>query len=218
MTLAMLIVLLGLGTWQVQRLHWKQDVLARIARAEANAPVPLSADPIPYSKVIAEGRLRSDLAVLFGAEVRETPAGPKMGAHLIVPLEREGGRTLLVDRGWVPLAPTAPLDLPAETVRLTGFMHPPETRSWFSAANDVAGRHFYTLDPSVISAALRLPDTAPFVLVVLGPALASRWPEPAHHLPRPPNNHLAYVITWYGLAGALVVIFLIWARKGSPHA
>lgn len=218
MTIAMLIVLIGLGTWQVQRLHWKRDVIARIAHAEANAPIPLTSDPQPYAKVLAEGRLRGDLTVLFGAEVRETPTGPKMGAHLIVPLERDGAPPLLVDRGWVPLAPTAPLDIPAAPVSLTGFVRPPEEPGWFSAADNVAERHFYTLDPSAIAAALRLKNAEPYVLVALGPKPPSLWPEPAHHLPQPPNNHLSYVITWYGLATALVVIFLVYARKGVQNA
>jgi surfeit locus 1 family protein len=217
MTVVMLIVLLGLGTWQIRRLHWKQDVIARIALAEASDPIPLPPDPDQYSKVMVEGRLRGDLAVLYGAEVRETSTGPKMGGHMIVPMEREGKPDLLIDRGWVPLAPTAPLDLPAEPVRLTGFVHPPDAAGWFSARDNVAERHFYTLDPAAIAAALRLPDTAPFFLVALGDAPASLWPDPARHLPRPPNNHLAYVVTWYGLAGAQIVIFLIWIRKGSSH-
>ena len=217
MTLVMLVVLLGLGTWQVRRLHWKEDVLARIAHAEVNAPVPLPPDPHPFEKVLVAGRLRPELSALYGAEVRETPIGPKMGAHLIVPLERAGAPPLLVDRGWVPLAPNAPLDLPTEPVSLTGFVRPAETAGWYSATDDLAVRHFYTLDPAAIGGALRLVDTAPFVLVVLGTAPASLWPDPARHLPRPANNHLAYVVTWYGLAGTLVVIFLIWARKGSKH-
>ncbi len=217
MTFAMLTVLLSLGTWQIRRLHWKQDIMARIALAEASNPIPLPPEPNQYGKVVVEGRLRGDLAVLYGAEVRETPTGPKMGGHLIVPMEREGKPLLLVDRGWVPLAPTAPLDLPAESVRLTGFVHPPDAAGWFSAHDNVAERHFYTLDPAAIAAALHLPDTSPFILVALGDAPALRWPDPARHLPRPSNNHLAYVVTWYGLAGALIVIFLIWVRKGSTY-
>ena len=218
MTIAMLIVLIGLGSWQVQRLHWKQDVIGRLTRAEANAPIPLTADPASYAKVMAAGRLRGDLNVLVGAEVRNTPAGPKMGAHLIVPLERDNAPTLLVDRGWVPLAPSKPLDQPSDPVSLTGFVHPSDKPGWFSATDNQAERHFYTLNPAAIAAALRLTNVEPYVLVVLGPKPASLWPEPAQHLPRPPNNHLAYVITWYGLAAALVVIFWVYARKGASHA
>ena len=218
MTLVMLAGLLGLGTWQLQRLHWKRDVIAHIALAEANPPIPIPLAPPPYAKVVAEGRLLTEHAMRYGAEVRDTPAGPKMGAHLIVPLERAGQPLLLVDRGWVPLAPNTPLDLPTGTIGITGFVHPRDIAGWFSATDNLAERHFYTLDPTAMAAALRLPRVEPFVLVAIGPAPASRWPEPARHLPRPPNNHLAYVITWYGLAAALAVIFLVYARKGAPHA
>lgn len=218
MTCVMLIALIGLGTWQVQRLRWKTDVIDRITRAERDPPIPLTADPMPYAKVVAQGRLRGDLAVLYGAEVRETPAGPKMGARLIVPLERAGMPPLLIDRGWVPLAPTKPLDLPTGPVSVTGFVHPPEFAGWFSATDNLAERHFYTLNPVAIAAALRLPAAEPFVLVALGPAPAALWPEPAHRLPHPPNNHLAYVVTWYGLAATLVVIFVVYARKGARNA
>ena len=214
----MLIVLIGLGSWQVQRLHWKQDAIARIAHAEANAPMPLTADPAPYSKVVVQGHLREDLAVQYGAEVRETPSGPKMGAHTIVPLEREHAPPLLVDLGWVPLMPNAALERPDNPVSLTGYVHPPEARGWFSATDNAVERRFYTLDPPAIAAALRLAKTEPFVLIALGPKPASLWPEPAHRLPRPSNNHLSYAITWYGLAAALVVVFLVYARKGAPHA
>lgn len=217
-TIAMLIVLIGLGTWQVQRLHWKDGILADIARAEVAPPIPLGTQPSPFTKVIVEGRFRTDLTALYGAEVRETPAGPKMGAHLLVPLERPGAPLLLVDRGWAPLAPTGPLDLPAEPVSLTGYVLPPETPGWFSATDNQAERHFYTLNPAAIGAALRLERMEPFVLVVLGPRPATLWPEPAQRLPRPPNNHLSYVMTWYGLAAALLVIFTIYARKGLKHA
>ncbi|MBN8904164.1 MAG: SURF1 family protein, partial [Rhodospirillales bacterium] len=72
---------------------------------------------------------------------------------------------------------------------------------------------FYTLDPAAIGRALGLPTVAPYTIVALGDTPPQRWPDPAKHLPRPPNNHLSYAITWYGLAAALVVIFILWARK-----
>jgi surfeit locus 1 family protein len=53
----------------------------------------------------------------------------------------------------------------------------------------------------------------PFTLIALGSPSPKSYPIPAQHLPRPPNNHLSYAITWYGLALALIVIFIVWARK-----
>ena len=83
----------------------------------------------------------------------------------------------------------------------------------FSATDDPATRQFYTLDPAAIGAALGLPPSRRSSWWRWGPAPPERYPDPARHLPRPPNNHLSYAITWYGLAVALVVIFVLWARK-----
>lgn len=213
MTLLMFLVLIGLGTWQVHRLAWKEAILAQIAHAEAGPPVPLPPSPDPFLKVAITGRLLHDKQALFGADVRDTMAGPDLGALLIEPLQRPGADPILVDRGWVPLKNTRPIAMPDGSVTIAGYIHPGDTPGWFAAHDDIAGRHFYTLDPQVIGAALGLSHVAPFILIALGPPPPEGLPIPADHLPQPPNNHLQYAITWYGLAGALVVIFIIWARK-----
>ncbi len=98
-----------------------------------------------------------------------------------------------------------------------GYVRPPERRSWFSAADDPARHRFFSLDPAAIAAALGVGPVLNLTLV----ALASR-PEagavnttdlqPATHLPRPPNDHFAYAVTWFSLAVVLVVMFGIWLR------
>jgi surfeit locus 1 family protein len=213
MAAAMLAVLLGLGTWQVQRLHWKRGLLAQIARAEAAPAVLLPAEPEPFTKVQLTGRLRDDLAASYGAEVRDTSTGPLLGAQLIVPLERADGGAVLVDRGWVPESRPRAIAKPSGEVTLEGYVRPGDTAGLFSATDNLATRQFYTLDPVAIGAALGLHRVAPYVLVAMGPAPPERFPDPARHLPQPPNNHLSYAITWYGLAVALVVIFVLWARE-----
>ncbi|MGE0223453.1 MAG: SURF1 family protein [Acetobacteraceae bacterium] len=212
--LAMLAVLLALGTWQVERLQWKQEILRQVAESERNPPVPLSDNPQPFAKVAVTGRFHPELSALYAADVRETASGPQMGARLIVPLERGGAEPpVLVDRGWVPVRRTEPIDQPEGIVTVEGYVRPGDTASWFSAMDDVPGRHFYTLDPNRIGSALGLPGVAPFVVVAMGPERRGELPIPAQALPRPPNNHLSYAITWYGLAVALVVVFVVWIRK-----
>jgi surfeit locus 1 family protein len=214
-TLVMLVGLIGLGTWQVHRLHWKSAVLAQITTAEASPPVALSPSPALFSKVFASGRFQFDRAVQFGAEVRDLRTGPVMGAYQIVPLIRDNGPTIMVNRGWVPETRNAPLDEPSGLVTVAGYIRSGDQVSWFSANDDIAARRFYTLDTGAMGAAVGVAIVEPFVLVALGPLKPGIFPEPAQQLPRPPNNHLAYVITWYGLAVALVVIFSVWARKAS---
>jgi surfeit locus 1 family protein len=225
MTAVMLLVLLGLGSWQVKRLFWKQALLAQIAQAEVAEPVPLAGieargTPSPFMKISARGTFLPNETALYGAEVRDVASGPAMGAQLIEPMREVNGELILVDRGWVPLSRTGPLDQPTGEVTVSGYVRPGDTQHWFSAADDPPARRFFTLDPRAIGAAIGQPDIRPFVLVALGAgsgadAIVQRWPDPARHLPQPPNNHLSYAITWYGLAVALLTIFTIWARKGS---
>jgi surfeit locus 1 family protein len=210
---ALLAVLLGLGTWQVYRLQWKTAILERIAQAEQESPVALRPDPQPYTKVTVTGRFRFDLASQFGAEVRDTSIGPTMGSYQIVPLQRDDEPPILVDRGWLPQQRDTALDDPAGLVNVTGYIRPDEKPRWFSAKDNVTARQFFTLDTGAIAAALGLATPMPFTLIALGSPSPKSYPIPAQHLPRPPNNHLSYAITWYGLALALIVIFIVWARK-----
>jgi surfeit locus 1 family protein len=212
-TAAMLVVLLGLGTWQVRRLQWKTGLLAQIDAAERQPGVPLAGTPPPFTKVSADGVLRGDLAALYGADVRDTPAGPVLGGQLIEPLERQGGDPVLVDLGWVPQDGWRARAV-SGAAHVEGYARPADHAGMFSAADDPASRVFYTLDPAAIGHALGLVREAPFTLVKLGEAPQGA-PDPARHLPRPPNNHLQYALTWYGLAGALLVIFVAYVRKGG---
>ncbi len=216
-TFIMLVVLIGLGTWQVYRLRWKEGILASIAAAEAAPAVPLTNDQAPFAKVSVSGHFRFDRVAQFGAEVRDTIAGPTMGFYQLVPLERDGAPPVLVDRGWVPERREAPLDDPASIVTVVGYVRQRDLPRWFSPTDDAAARQFYTLDPPTIGTAIGVPDLMPFTLVALGRPMAGLYPAPAEHLPRPPNNHLSYVVTWYGLAAALLIIFAVWVKKALPH-
>lgn len=222
--LPVLLALLGLGTWQAQRLAWKADLLARLEAMEAAPPVPLDAlagPPEPYAKLAAAGRFLHGREALLGFAVRHG----RMGAHLLTPLEREGGRrpALLVDRGWVPLAPdgaapdpAAGIARPEGEVTVIGYARPGQAREWVSPTDDPARRRFFVFDPVTIGAALGLPAVEPFGLVALAEGDAPArgpFPVPATALPRPTNPHLGYAITWYGLALALVLVFLAWARR-----
>lgn len=213
MTGVMLALLIGLGIWQLQRLAWKRGILAQIAHAEAAAPVPLPARPDPFAKVSLSGTLRGDLAAFYGADVRDLPSGTVMGAQLIEPLERPGAPPMLVDLGWVPGEHGPP---PPQTVRaatVVGFLMPAQKPGWLSAPDNSAGRRFYTLDPARIGTALGLPGEVPYILVAMGSVPPGVTPIPAEHLPRPPNDHFQYAMTWFGLAAVLAGVFYQWSSK-----
>jgi surfeit locus 1 family protein len=199
-------VLLYLGTWQAQRLAWKNAILAEIAAAEAGPARRLTPNPREFEKVALTGRFDHAREVLLGLEVR----GPTLGAHLVTPLLRDDAAPVLVDRGWVPMESRAPIARPEGPVTIEGFIRAPDIRNRFSAEDDTAGRRFFTFDPTAIGAAIGLAP-APYAVVALGSP--GGLPDPARTLPRPRNNHLGYAITWYGLALALLGVSAVWMRR-----
>jgi surfeit locus 1 family protein len=209
-TAGMFAILVALGTWQIERRAWKQAILAQIDAAEQAPAAPLVGEPPPFAKLTVSGRLRGDLVARYGVETREGPRGAALGAQLLVPLLPAHGPPILVDLGWV--AADARPALPEGTVTLEGYVRPPARPGWFTPADEPAARQFYTLDPARIGTALGFAAMAPFTLVALGPPGV---PDPARRLPRPPNEHLQYALTWYGLAAILVVIFAVYAARGS---
>ncbi len=203
---------IGLGVWQVERLAWKTAFLARIDAAEAAPAVAMTGNPSQFTKVAVAGVFRQVPPVLYGVEVRDTPGGSRIGARLIQPLDRAGAAPILVDRGWAPTDRDF-LPAPAGRVTIEGYIRTADRAGWFAAADDLAARRFYTLDPGRMAAELGVPDAVPFVLVALGAADVKGFPRPATALPRPPNDHLVYAITWFSLAAIILVIFAIHARK-----
>lgn len=211
MTAVMLAMLVGLGVWQLQRLAWKTALLDRIDQAERQPGIPLGADPPAFTKVRVIGTLRPDVA-RYGADVRDTPAGEKIGAQLVAILDRDVGPPLAVVAGWVPTG-NSRFTLPAGPGTFDGYIRAADHPGLFSPRDDPAARLFYTLDPATIGPALGAANVAPFALVLLGRQVAGVYPQPANQLPRPPNDHLGYAITWFGLAATLLVVFILYARK-----
>ena len=214
MPLLLLALTIGLGVWQVQRLHWKQAILARIAAAERSPPVPLGDAPVTqFERVGATGMLRPDLAVSYATDVRDLRAGPTFGVFLLEPLIRPHAAPLLVDLGWVPADPHGrPTLTVSGTTTVDGYVRASERPTLFTPSPALVQRQFYALDPSAIGRAIGLPDLVPFTLVALGPTRADAFPQPAETLPRPPNNHLQYAVTWFSLAAIVLVGTTIWWR------
>lgn len=222
--LPILAVLLGLGTWQLHRLSWKQGVLAELAVAATRPPVPAAAETPAFTRITATGRFRPGAEAIYGLEVR----GTTLGGSLVTVLDRPGDQPpLLVERGWVPLE-GGRIDRPEGEVTVSGYARPTERHGFLAARDDAAAKRYYTFAVRDMAAALGAPYALEYALTVVlprgGPAAPSGlgstpapWhgalPDPATGFPEPNNPHLGYAITWFGLAGAWVVIFLLWSRK-----
>jgi surfeit locus 1 family protein len=218
-------LLTGLGVWQVQRLAWKQDLIARMEAQVASEPVRVreiearlaAGEDVEFMRVTATGRFVHDRE-LFVFTTRDG----EMGWKLVTPLDM-GDTGLLVDRGFIPYDLKAPAARPESrsegTVSVTGVVWPHAAgRAPFVPDNDVDANiwHWWAL-PAMAEAA-GVERAAPFILQAEPQPGDPAWPLAS--IPDPadiPNRHLGYAITWFGLAAMLVVVNgLYLARRRRP--
>ena len=232
LTALMLPVLLGLGFWQLDRLTWKENLIARIGERLTAAPVALPAPDAWESLDLAENEYRRVQLTGHFAGNRElhyfmqSPDGTP-GYAVISPFEIEGGggAVVLVDRGFVPagLKDASARDaLPEGEVSFTGVLRRPQERSAFAGADDPVKNVWMVRDPAVMGAALGVGRVAPFFVEAEANAFPGKWPQAGGTRIDLPNNHLDYALTWFGLALVLAVVYLVYhrsnGRMGRPKA
>lgn len=229
---AALAVLLGLGTWQVERLSWKTDLIARVESRLSEEPASLpppeswaSLDPqaIEYAPVRLAGRFDPDRE--FHVQIALTqPKGPLggIGYFVLAPLLLDDGNVVIVNRGFVPSDRKDPASRPEAApdgrVEIAGLMRPAEQRSWIAPADDPVRNVWFVRDPKTMAASAGLDPArvAPFTVdAFAGPP--GTLPQGGETVVSFTNNHLGYAITWYGLAAALVAVYgtlVLRSRKG----
>ena len=211
--IVIIVGLLALGCWQVQRLAWKRSLIAQVDARLAAKPVPAPVtvgSKDAYRRVTATGVFeRARDSFVQASTVR----GP--GWWVITPLRTTDGRTVLINRGYVP-ARTAPL--PAlGAVRVTGLLRLTEPGGGFLRSNDPAADRWNSRDVAAIAARRGLGAVVPYFIDAQATAATDRGPVGGLTVIRFPNNHLAYAITWFILALMAVGSFIIWfkaARRG----
>jgi surfeit locus 1 family protein len=226
--LAALIVLCGLGVWQLQRLAWKQELIARVEeRVQKPLPVAapserewqnVTAERDEYRRVTIAGTFRHDreaLAYDLLSDAKGKFSGP--GYWVLTPLETADGATVIVNRGFVPLerkdAATRREGQVSGAVTVTGLMRMPEGRSWFTPADDPAHGIWQERNPAAIARAYGLSRTAPFFVDADEKPNPGGLPQGGETRLAFPNRHLEYAVTWFGLAFALIAVFIAFARK-----
>jgi surfeit locus 1 family protein len=211
----MFLFLCGLGTWQLQRMWWKEGLLAQVAAREHAAPRPLTAvlAEAAQGADVSYTRVRVSCAGLAGAPYLRLYAlvEAKTGDRLISACRptAPGAPVLLVDRGFLPDGAVGPRvdDRTTSPVAFIGVLRRPDPKSPFAPANSPQGRWF-TRDLKAMAATLQASaDTTYYVgaETAINPETPALIPAPMP--PTISNRHLGYVITWYGLAAALVAVY-----------
>jgi surfeit locus 1 family protein len=216
-------ILVTLGFWQVDRLKWKEELLAQLGANAAAEPIGLA----EVETLQAEGRSVEFVKVRFKGTYKND-AWMKMistfeggqGWIILTPAVTADGRSVIVDRGRIPGQLLDGFDKPEGEQEITGVVRAySRGQGYFDPANDPKANLWYWWDIPGMLAASNLPETlkpVPFVVQVLPGTVAAEFPKPPEPKANLANNHLGYAITWFGLAltlAAVAVAYLLDQRK-----
>jgi surfeit locus 1 family protein len=223
-------ILASLGLWQLERLAWKEDLIARVeaglAAAPTAAPGPdawpmLDIDRIEYTPVELRGRYdhAREIHVVYTLVDPKGPLGG-MGYQVFTPFRTDAGWWVYVNRGFVPRERKDPATRAAGQIEgettVTGLVRRPSERSWFTPGDDTAKNAWFSRDPALFAAASGLggETIAPYLVDARhDPDLPGGLPQGGETIVAFPNNHLQYAVTWLGLAAVLVGVFVAFAVK-----
>jgi surfeit locus 1 family protein len=202
------VALVSLGLWQLQRLAWKEGVLATIETRIAAEPVSLPEAPDPeadrYRAVRFEGEILPEELHVFWVTGAEGA-----GYRVISPFVTDEGRRILVDRGYIR-ATDKENTRSTGRAELAGNLLWPDEGDWTTPPPEVDTNILYARDIAYMSERL---NTEPLLVVVrTGAENPTPLPVSTKGIP---NNHLQYVITWFSLAliwAAMTAAFLLRTR------
>lgn len=211
-TLTGIVILVALGTWQVQRLHWKADVLSRIETRMTQPPTAMpesinDADRWDYRRVSVTGQFLHDHAFYLAPRQFDN----QVGGHLLTPFRRASGDVILVNRGFVP-DPDHNAEYPAGEIDISGVLHIPDDRNMFTPENMAGQKQIFWTDSGFIGAETGLDITGPLVLYADDRA-GDNYPVGGQIRLNIPNDHLQYAIFWYMMGFVLAVIYYLYAFR-----
>jgi cytochrome oxidase assembly protein ShyY1 len=229
-TLVMLALFVSLGVWQLQRRIEKHALIAALTERLAAAPGPLP--PASHwsaltpagdefrrvSFAAAYEPLPDAMVYSSGSAVREDISGP--GTWAFKPARLPGGESVVVNTGFAQNTmqdrnqqDRAVARLIAnQPVMLTGYIRFPEKAGMLTPAENLAKRLWFTRDHLAMARALGWGEVAPFYIDLEQPVPASGIPKPGPLEVHLKDDHMQYAITWFGLAGAVVIAFAVWWR------
>ncbi len=222
-----IIALLVLGTWQVQRLYWKEGLIgertARVAAEPVAAPpagAAMAEDAVAsldYRRATATGVFMHARELYLAARTMNGNAG----YQIVTPMTLGGGGTLLVNRGWVPVErKDANRRLEGQivgTVTVEGILRRPGRQNWLVPDNEPMKNIWFWTDLPSMAAATGMGAPVVPMFLEAGPAgNPGGLPIGGQTRIHLPNDHLQYAIIWYALALALGAIYTIYTLR-SPR-
>lgn len=218
-----LAILISLGVWQLQRKQWKEGLIAALDAQLTAAPVALppparwtamDRDNSEFRRVTFTATFQNEAdALLYTGKSALRPDVKEPGYFVFTPVALPDGRRIVVNRGYVR---TERYPGRAGTEPITGYIRFPEPPSLlrsFLTGNDGSRRVWTERDHLAMARAMGWGEVAPFYIDQEGPVPGPEFPQPGPLTVTLRNDHFGYALTWFGLAAALLGVFLVWAAR-----
>ena len=222
-TISALLVLLTLGTWQLQRLEYKENLIQNLNEQAKMPAIQLPSDlstvlDAEYRHVRVQGQYMHDKEIyLFTGAM--SARGPS-GYNILTPFKTSDGRYILVDRGWVDsdrkLPERRPETLTEGAVDITAMIHKGERPGRFTPDNDIVKNLWFWIDLEAIKTYAGVPLENLYVRLLKNKEEVT-FPIAGDATIKMTNDHLQYAITWYTLALILIVIYFLYSRKAKEQ-
>ncbi len=211
-------VLVGFGTWQLERLNWKNELMAQYEDGLKQPPLMLtniSSEELldnAYRRVVVSGTYLHDKEVHLGGRRWHG----KTGYQILTPMQIKDGRIFLVNRGWIPFElkeQAERKDALPETGGHTAVIRNPKQAQLFTPDNHPEKNFWFTVDFPAITAFTGIKTEEIMLEVIEEEPNIDQFPIPSNGVRIFRNDHLGYALTWYLLALAALVMFVIRIRR-----
>jgi len=210
-----MIILLSLGTWQLERLRWKSHIISTMNKhislspREINASVMNDIKNYNYRRIKLEGTYIYNKNITIYSKV----LNGKVGRHLIIPFKTKFGY-ILINKGFIPKDYNIDVAFAekAKNISINGIVKFQQNINYFTPKNNLITNEWYYINLDEISKFLNIPLMDFYLIEEDNPK--ERYPVGSQYNLKVPNDHLQYAITWFSLAIALsIFMHLLWRKN-----
>jgi surfeit locus 1 family protein len=197
-----------LGTWQLYRLQWKEDLINKIDQGLKSTPIRYSEKITnDYQRVILNGKYNFENQIyLYSLNSNGQP-----GFDVITPFQTIEGYNILINRGWInkEMKNNPTIDS-VDKKKIQGLMRKIVKKNIFKPENDVQKNIWFTINLNQIKE-ITGKNFSNYVIFLEDNMINS--PTPKKITIDVPNNHLKYAITWYSISISILFYFLYFRKQ-----
>ncbi len=199
-------IFIALGSWQIIRLNWKNNLILEIENSLKNPPVELSKNNLEnYLKIKTKGSINFEKQIyLYNLNEQGTP-----GFEVINPLKADN-TNFLINRGWIPFNKKGTKEIfEFDKDNIFGTLKLQGRKNIFKPENDIDKNYWFSLDRQDI---LKFTgqEYSQYIIYLDG---KYKFPKPKKITANISNNHKKYAITWFSLAISILLLYLYFRKK-----